>query len=317
MIGIQAATEGNPLFVEHSYLYMAESEGLLGGVRARSQASYTEEDLELAQSVRGLIGRRLERLSEPAHRMLIASAVIGRDFDVALLEAFGELSGGELREALEEATKARLLSKSGNERYRFSHDLVRQRVLAAMPLPRLQAYHLAVGDTLERVYGKTAKDHAAEIANHLYQAGTAADAMRTSSFLAQAAKNALAVGAYEEVLRLIESTLMLLPADKTKDRAAALTLRGDAFAGLGRRDEARSAWGVAAQRFEDSGDKRSASAVRSRLHASPVEKNGEPAEPPAQAEAAEPSGDGREAALPEVPVAEAQLVTPEAPESLN
>jgi len=317
VIGIQAATEGNPLFVEHSYLYMAESEGLLGGVRARSQASYTEEDLELAQSVRGLIGRRLERLSEPAHRMLIASAVIGRDFDVALLEAFGELSGGEVREALEEATKARLLSKSGNERYRFSHDLVRQRVLAAMPLPRLQAYHLAVGDTLERVYGKTAKDHAAEIANHLYQAGTAADAMRTSSFLAQAAKNALAVGAYEEVLRLIESTLMLLPADKTKDRAAALTLRGDAFAGLGRRDEARSAWGVAAQRFEDSGDKRSASAVRSRLHASPVEKNGEPAEPPAQAEAAEPSGDGHEAALPEVPAAEAQLVTPEAPESLN
>jgi pilus assembly protein CpaF len=271
LIGIQAATEGNPLFVEHSYLYMAESEGLLGGVRARSQASYTEEDLELAQSVRGLIGRRLERLSEPAHRMLTAAAVIGRDFDVALFEAFGELSGGELREALEEATKARLLSRVGNERYRFSHDLVRQRVLAAMPLPRLQAYHLAVADTLERVYGKTAKDHAAEIANHLYQAGTAADAMRTSSFLAQAAKNALAVGAYEEVLRLIESELMLLPADKTKDRASALALRGDAFAGLGRRDEARSAWGVAAQRFEDSRDMRSASAVRSRLQSPPAE----------------------------------------------
>ena len=51
--------------------------------------------------------------------MLTAAAVIGRDFDVALLEAFGELSGGELREALEEATKARLLSRAGNERYRF------------------------------------------------------------------------------------------------------------------------------------------------------------------------------------------------------
>ena len=294
VIGIQAATEGNPLFVEHSYLYMAESEGLLGGVRARSQASYTEEDLELAQSVRGLIGRRLERLSEPAHRMLTAAAVIGRDFDVALLEAFGELSGGELREALEEATRARLLSRSGNERYRFSHDLVRQRVLAGMPLPRLQAYHLAVADTLERVYGKTAKDHAAEIANHLYQAGTSADVMRTSTFLAQAAKNALAVGAYEEVLRLIESELMLLPADSTKDRAAALAMRGDAFAGLGRRDEARSAWGVAAQRFDDSGDKRSASAIRSRLQGSPVEKVGEQADQPVQVEIAEPSGDGHD-----------------------
>src|SRR5438034_11480169 len=136
---------------------MDEYENLLG---AHAQTSFTEEDLELAQSVRGLISRRIERLSEPAHRMLAAAAVIGRDFDVALLEAFGELSGGEVREALEEATKARLLSRSGTERYRFSHDLVRQRVLAAMPLPRLQAYHLAVADTLERVYGKTAKDHA-------------------------------------------------------------------------------------------------------------------------------------------------------------
>ncbi|HYR48485.1 MAG TPA: ATPase, T2SS/T4P/T4SS family [Candidatus Polarisedimenticolia bacterium] len=317
LIGIQAATEGNPLFVEHSYLYMAESEGLLGGVRARSQASYTEEDLELAQSVRGLIGRRLERLSEPAHRMLTAAAVIGRDFDVALFEAFGELSGGELREALEEATRARLLSRAINERYRFSHDLVRQRVLAGMPLPRLQAYHLAIADTLERVYGKTAKDHAAEIANHLYQAGTAADAMRTSSFLAAAAKNALGVGAYEEVLRLIESELMLLPANKTKDRASALAMRGDAFAGLGRRDEARSAWGVAAQRFEDSGDKRSASAVRSRLHASPAEKQGGPVEQAVQAEVAEPLGDGHEAQTSAEPVAEAQVVTPEVPESLS
>jgi class 3 adenylate cyclase len=317
LIGIQAATEGNPLFVEHSYLYMAESEGLLGGVRARSQASYTEEDLELAQSVRGLIGRRLERLSEPAHRMLTAAAVIGRDFDVALFEAFGELSGGELREALEEATRARLLSRAGNERYRFSHDLVRQRVLAGMPLPRLQAYHLAIADTLERVYGKTANNHAAEIANHLYQAGTAADAMRTSSFLAAAAKNALAVGAYEEVLRLIESELMLLPADKTKDRASALALRGDAFAGLGRRDEARSAWGVAAQRFEDSGDKRSASAIRSRLHASPAEKVGGTGEQAVQEPVAEASGDGHEAQTSEEPVADAQVVTPEAPESLN
>ncbi len=141
--------------------------------------------------------------------------------------------------------------------------------------------------------------------------------MRTSSFLAAAAKNALTVCAYEEVLRLIESELMLLPADKTKDRASALAMRGDAFAGLGRRDEARSAWGVAAQRFEDSGDKRSASAVRSRLHASPAEKQGGPAEQPVQVEVAEALGDGHEAETSAEPVTDAQVVTPEAPESLN
>ncbi|HKC82983.1 MAG TPA: AAA family ATPase, partial [bacterium] len=189
MIGIKAATEGNPLFVEHSLLYLAESESMLGG-GAHAQSSYTEEDLELAQSVRGLIGRRIQRLSEPAQRMLVAVGVIGRDFNVPLLEAFGELSGHELRDAVDEATRGHFIVAAGKENYRFAHDLVRQRVLAALPLPRLQAYHLAVADTLERVYGKTANDRAAEIGYHLYQAGTAADAARTASYLGRAAANA-------------------------------------------------------------------------------------------------------------------------------
>src|ERR1700720_4734362 len=109
---------------------MAESETMLVG-GARVQTSFTEEDLELAQSVRGLIGRRLERLSEPAQRMLVAAAVVGRDFDIG---------------------------------------------------------------PLERVYGKSSSERASEIGHHLYQAGTAADPLRTATFLGQAAKNALAVG---------------------------------------------------------------------------------------------------------------------------
>src|SRR5260370_10022067 len=85
VIGIQAATEGNPLFIEHSYLYMAESETMLGG-GGRVQASFTEEDLELANSVRGIIVRRLEALSQPAQRMLVAAAGLGRASNHAFLQ---------------------------------------------------------------------------------------------------------------------------------------------------------------------------------------------------------------------------------------
>ncbi|HEY2599290.1 MAG TPA: ATPase, T2SS/T4P/T4SS family [Candidatus Dormibacteraeota bacterium] len=261
LLGIQAATDGNPLFVEHSYLYMAASDSMLGG-SSRVQASFTEEDLELAQSVRGLIGRRLERLSEPAQRMLVAAAVVGRDFDIALLEAFGELSGHELREALDEATRGHFLTSASADRYRFGHDLIRQRVLAVLPLPRLQAYHLAVADTLERVYGKSANERAGEIGFHLYQAGTAADPVRTASYLSQAARNALAVGAFEEVLRLVETTLTLLPGDRIRERAEALMMRGQAFWGLGRFDDAKAALNGAAQRFDEQGDAKGAAAIR-------------------------------------------------------
>ncbi len=263
--GIQAATEGNPLFIEHSYLYIAESETMLGG-GGRVQASFTEEDLELANSVRGIIGRRLERLSEPAQRMLVAAAVIGRDFDIPLLEAFGELSGHELRDAIDESTRSHFLRTVGPDRFRFSHDLVRQRVLAALPLPRLQAYHLAVADTLERSYGKSANERAAEIAYHLYQAGTSADAVRTSSYLAIAATNAMAVGAFEEALRLIERTLQLLPGDKIRDRAEALSLRGQAFWGLARNNDAKAAWNGALGRYEELGDTKAAAGIHARLH---------------------------------------------------
>jgi class 3 adenylate cyclase/tetratricopeptide (TPR) repeat protein len=263
LLGIQAATEGNPLFVEHSVLYMSESESMLGG--GRQQSSYTEEDLELAQSVRGLISRRIQRLSEPAQRMLVAAAVIGRDFDVSLLEAFGELSGHELRDALDEATRGHFLVAAGKDTYRFAHDLVRQRVLAALPLPRLQAYHLAVADTLERAYGKAAEAHAREIGYHLYQAGTAADPFRTAVFLGQAASNALTVGAFEEVLRLVDTSLQLMPADKTSERAQGLATRGQALWGLGRLEDAKSAWNGAIQRYEELGDRKAAEPLHRRI----------------------------------------------------
>jgi predicted ATPase len=288
LIGIQAATEGNPLFVEQSYHYMAQSESMLGG-GARSQASYTEEDLELAQSVRGLIGRRIQRLSEPAQRMLVAAGVIERDFDISLLEAFGELGGHELRDALDEATRGHFLVAAGKDTYRFTHDLVRQRVLAALPLPRLQAYHLAVADTLERVYGRSAPEHAAEIGYHMYQAGTAADAFRTATFLGQAAKNALEVGAFEEVLRLADSTVQLLPGDKIRERADALTARAQALWGLGRIDDAKAAWRGAIERYEELGDDKTASSLHHRV--ARLQSRGEPPETNGSGPAAVPSPD--------------------------
>jgi pilus assembly protein CpaF len=290
LMGIQAATEGNPLFVEQSTLYMAESESMLGGGGRGLQASFTEEDLELAQSVRGLIGRRLERLSEPAQRMLVAAAVVGRDFDLPLLEAFGELSGHELRDALDEATRGKFLIAAGSDRYRFAHDLVRKRVLAVLPLPRLQAYHLAVADTLERVYGKSAPERASEIGHHLYQAGTAADPLRTATFLNLAAKNALAVGAFEEVQRLLDTALALLPADSLRERAEALAMRGQACWGLGRIEDAKAAWKGAAQRYEELGDTKGAAGVHSRL--AHLESHGRDAPPaPEPAPADEPAAE--------------------------
>ena len=147
----------------------------------------------------------------------------------------------------------------------FLAALVKQYLHLRGQIFRLQAYHLAVADTLERVYGKAARDHAAEIGHHLYQAGTAADPARTAAFLGHAATNALAVGAFEEVLRLVDSTLQLLPADSTRERAEALSTRADALWGLGRVEDAKAAWRGAIQRYDELSDGKAAGALHRRI----------------------------------------------------
>ena len=119
--------------------------------------------------------------------------------------------------------------------------------------------------SLERTYGRAANEHAAEIAYHLYEAGAAADAQRTADFLARAATNALAIGAFEETLRLVDAALPLLSPDQTRERANALASRGQALWGLGRLDDAKAAWRGAAERYEDLGDKKAATQVHRRI----------------------------------------------------
>jgi tetratricopeptide (TPR) repeat protein len=141
-----------------------------------------------------------------------------------------------------------------------------------------------VADTLERIYSKAAAQHADEIGHHLYQAGAAADGARTAGFLAQAGHNALQLGAFEEVLRLIDSALQLLPADRTRGRAEALAMRGDALWGLGLLEDAKAAWRGAVQRFEELDDAKATGTLHRRIaHLELRGDNGDETDGPAAA----------------------------------
>ena len=69
-------------------------------------------DAGLSAGIKEVIGRRLSRLSEACNSALGIAAVIGREFDVAVLEAVADLSDDELLDALEEAVRAQLVSES-------------------------------------------------------------------------------------------------------------------------------------------------------------------------------------------------------------
>src|SRR5262249_53919092 len=121
-------TEGNPFFVEEVFRHLVEEGKLFdeeGGFRSRLRM----DQLQVREGVRLVLGRRLERLSEDARRILTTAAVIGRVFPLELLEELEKARPDVALEAIEEAERAHLVETetAGRQiRYRFVHELVRQ-----------------------------------------------------------------------------------------------------------------------------------------------------------------------------------------------
>ena len=96
---IHAETGGNPFFVKQLARHLEE----LDGARIA--------DAGVPQGVRDVIAARVGRLSEHAGRVLGVAALIGRDFDLELLERVAGLPEDELLDVLDAAVRGALLTE--------------------------------------------------------------------------------------------------------------------------------------------------------------------------------------------------------------
>jgi tetratricopeptide (TPR) repeat protein len=249
---IYAETEGNAFFVEEVFRHLVE-QGLLLDDAGQFRTDMEVSELDVPEGIRLVIGHRLERLSKTTRTVLTTAAVSGRDVSYGLLQAMEEAGAGDLLDAVDEAEQANLIvsgSVDHEVRYRFAHELIRQTLLAGLSLPRRQQTHLRVAQALEQVYGVDRDLHAAEIANHLFQAGEAADRAQTSRYLGVAGQRALDAAAFGEALRSFDAALDLHPADDRRGRVDLLIGRGRAWQGLGNWQETMSTWGDALDALE-------------------------------------------------------------------
>ena len=251
---IFAETEGNPFFVEEVFQHLSE-EGRLFDADGRWRADLRVEDLEVPEGIRLVIGRRVERLSPEARKVLMTAAVVGRTFDVGLLEALGDAEGDALLTAIEEAETAKLIltvSAGRQVRWEFTHGLIRQTLEHSLSLMRRQRTHLRVAEAMERVYGDRVERHASDVAQHLYQAGVAADPGKTERFLTLAGGQALAAGAFDEALR--QYTDALAVQEETEDRHKVAELqykKGLVLRSLGRPGDAVDEWRPALAAYDE------------------------------------------------------------------
>jgi class 3 adenylate cyclase len=185
---IRRETEGNPFFIGEVIRHLVESGALF---EAGGRWTYRGEIAELGipEGVREVIGRRLGRLSEGTNRILGLAAVIGRQFELALLAKMAETSEDAVLDALDEATAASLVTevRSGAGQFTFRHALIRTTLYEELSTTRRARLHRRVGEALEELVQTKPGTRIEELAHHWLAATQAADATKAMATRAKPA----------------------------------------------------------------------------------------------------------------------------------
>jgi tetratricopeptide (TPR) repeat protein len=164
----------------------------------------------------------------------------------------------QLLDIVEAAERARLIAAiedaSGEDAYIFTHELIRQTVLAELSGPRRRRLHARAAGALERCYASALPPQAAAIAHHLLEAGPVADPKRTFSHFVMAGRFALETAAFEEALLHLEHAAERLDAATPPERAELLELRGNAERSAGHPDDGIATWHDAVHAYAALGD---------------------------------------------------------------
>jgi len=137
---VHTQTEGNPFFMTEVVRLLVQ-EGELAPGQAREGHGWS---ILLPASVREVIGRRLDQLSERCNQVLTVASVVGREFELGLLERLmDQLSGDQLLEAVEEALAARVVEELPDEvgHYQFAHVLIQDTLARELSATRRARLH--------------------------------------------------------------------------------------------------------------------------------------------------------------------------------
>lgn len=204
-------TEGSPFFITEILRNLTESGAVF---REGGRWTYNGDiaGLGIPEGVKDVIGRRLGRLSEATNKVLSLAAVIGRQFDLALLTRIADLAEDAVLDALDEATSAALVGEVPGEadQISFTHALIRTTLYEELSSARRARLHRRVGEALEALTGATPGARVDELAHHWLAAAQVVDAAKAIGYARQAGDRALTGLAYEAAAAHYERALAVL-----------------------------------------------------------------------------------------------------------
>lgn len=185
-------SEGNPFILLETLREMREQDNL---------ATFETEPFDLAaslpQTVQATIQRRLSRLAGESEKLLPLAAVIGREFDIELLQTASQRPAAAVLDAVDDWLNRQLVrqvaaadDETDSLLFDFSHDLIRTVALQALSPPRRQALHQQVAQALEQRQQAGREVPVEWLAHHFHQANQHQAAV---TYLRQAGQQARSV----------------------------------------------------------------------------------------------------------------------------
>ena len=201
---------------------------------------------ELPESIRAMVGVRLDRLDRTVTHVLNLTAVAGPAATLPVLERASGLDGDRLLDAADTALAAGLLVEDGAGRLAMPHALIGQAVLSRLGRTRRLDLHRRIAEALE--HASEPQSSPATLAHHLVEAGSLADRSHRISAALTAGRHALDVAAYEDATTWCERVdALVTERTEPSKRIEAAVLRSDTARARGDRDAALAAAREAAE----------------------------------------------------------------------
>jgi DNA-binding CsgD family transcriptional regulator/tetratricopeptide (TPR) repeat protein len=251
---IHALTEGNAFLVIELWRALVETGTL---VMAGGHAHLTRAPAELGtpDTVREVVTQRVARLGEDTTAVLELAAVIGPEFDLAVLARGTGRDEASLLGSIDLALRSGMVADVPERPlvYRFAHELVRRALYDRLSAPRRVELHLCAGEAIEAVSPRPSARTLADLAHHFTLAAPVGGADRAVDYNLRAAEAATAVLAFDEAVEALRTALRL-GISTLHERAEVELALGTACYRAGRGSEALDAYREVADIARAEGD---------------------------------------------------------------
>ncbi len=159
--------DGNPFFIEELIRSLIETNQIVRE-NAHWRAVHQDANVALPNTLRGVLGARIDRLPELTKHVLQNAAAIGRSFDLRVLKRLTSLNG-EFDSQIQYLQKASLVEPF-REEYMFRHVLIQEAAYDSILIKKRVELHRRIAEILEELHANRIEEFAPLLAYHFYVA---------------------------------------------------------------------------------------------------------------------------------------------------